>query len=55
MAINLSKKQALSVDPKAILHINFTGNLAQQTTISSIIEEAKEALLDFSQGTVKVF
>ena len=38
--------------------INFTGNLAREgnanTTIFFIIEEAKETILDFSQGTVKV-
>ena len=53
--IDLSKQQVLDVDPKAIQQINFTGNLAQQAKISFIIEEAQEAALDFSQGTVKVF
>ena len=54
VAIYLSKQQALDVDPKAIQHINFTGNLEQQTTTFFIIKEAKENVLDFSQGTVKV-
>ena len=54
-AINLSKQQALDADPKAIQQINFTGNLEQQATIFFFIEEAKETVLDFSQGTVKVF
>ena len=53
--IDLSKQQALHADPKAIQQINFTGNLANQSTIYFIIEEAKETVLDFSQGTVKVF
>ena len=35
--------------------MNFTGNLENQKTIFSIIEEDKETVLDFSQGTVKVF
>ena len=53
-AIDLSKQQALDSDPKAIQQINFTGNLEQQATIFFIIEDVKEKVLDFSQGTVKV-
>ena len=54
--IDLSKPPALDADPRAIQQINFTVNLdrARNTTISFIIEEAKETVLDFSQGTVKV-
>ena len=39
-----------------IQQINFTTNLDQagNTAISFIIEEAKETILVFSQGTVKV-
>ena len=54
IAIDLSKEQALYADPKAIHQINFTGNLEQQATRFFIIEEAKESLLKFSQGAVKV-
>ena len=56
IAIDLSKKQALDADPGAIQQINFTANLvrAGNTTTFFIIEEAKETVLDFSQGTVKV-
>ena len=56
IAIDLSKQQALDADPKAIQQINFTGNLdrAEGATMFFIIEEAKETVLDFSQGTVKV-
>ena len=56
IAIDLSKQQALDADPRAIQQINFTANLdrAGKTTIFSIIEEVKETVLDFSQGTVKV-
>ena len=56
IAIDLSKQQALDADPKAIQQINFTANLdrAGNTTMFFIIEEAKETVLDFSQGTVKV-
>ena len=56
IAIDLSQQQALDADPKAIQHINFTANLdrAHNTRIYFILEEAKEPILDFSQGTVKV-
>ena len=49
IAIDLSKQQALDADPKAIQHINFTGNLdrAGNTEMSLIIEEVKETILDF--------
>ena len=56
IAIYLSKQQALDVDPRAIQKINFTANLDRDgnTTMFFITEEAKETVLDFSQGTVKV-
>ena len=56
IAIDLSKQQVLDADPRAIQQINFTANLdrAGNTTMFFIIEEAKETVLDFSQGTVKV-
>ena len=54
--IDLSKQQALDANPRAIQQINFTANLdrAGNTTMFFIIEEAKETVLDFSQGAVKV-
>ena len=53
--IDLSKQQALDADPKAIKQINFTANLdrAGNTRIYFILQEAKETVLDFSQGSVK--
>ena len=56
IAVDLSKQQALDADPRAIQQINFTGNLdrAGNTRVYLILEEAKETILDFSQGTVKV-
>ena len=56
IAKDLSKQQALDSDPRAIQRINFAANLdrAADTTMFFIIEEAKETVLDFSQGTVKV-
>ena len=55
-AIDLSKQQALDADPKTIQQISFTANLDRDgnTTMFFIIEEAKETILDFSQGTIKV-
>ena len=57
IAIDLSKQQVFDVDPKAIQQINFTANLDRpgNKTTFFIIEAAKETVLDFSQGTVKVF
>ena len=54
--INLSKQPALVADPRAIQQINVKANLdrARNTTMFSIIEEAKETVLDFSQETVKI-
>ena len=54
-AIDLIKKQALDTDPRAIQQINFTANSDRNgnTTMFFITEEAKETILDFSQGTVK--
>ena len=56
IAVDLSKQQALDADPRAIQRINFTANLdrAGNTRIYFILEEAKETILDFSQGTVKL-
>ena len=56
IAVDLNKQQALDTDPRAVQQINFTANLdtAGNTRIYFILEEAKETILDFSQGTVKV-
>ena len=56
IVIDLSKQQALDADPRAIQQINFTGNLdrAGNTRIYFILEEPKDTILNFSQGTVKV-
>ena len=53
IAVDLSKQQALDFDPKAIQQINFTANLDRAGNMFFIVEEAKETVLDFSQGTVK--
>ena len=56
IAIDLSKQQAWDADPRAIQQINFTANLDRDdgTAMFFIIEQAKETVLDSSQGTVKV-
>ena len=56
IAIDLSKQQALDADPRSIQQINFTANLdrAGNTTMFFIIEQARETVFEFSQGTVKV-
>ena len=56
IAVDLSKQQALDVDPKAIQQINFTVNLDGNNNrlFYLIIEEVKEIISDFSQGAVKV-
>ena len=57
IAIDLSKQEALDADPRAIQKISFTASLdcAGNTTMFFIIKEAKETVMDFSQGTVKVY
>ena len=56
IAVDLSKQQALDADPRVIQQINFTENLdrAGNTRVYFNLEEVKETILDFSQGTVKV-
>ena len=56
IGVDLSKQQALDADPKAIQQTNFTANLERVGNIRFyfILEEAKETVFEFSQGTVKV-
>ena len=56
VVVDLSKQQALDPDRKAIQQINFAANLGREgnTRIYFFLEEAKETVLDFSQGTVNV-
>ena len=57
ITIDLSKQQALDADPGAIQQFNFSANLDRDegVTMFVIIEQAKETVFEFSQGTVKVF
>ena len=56
IALRLTKQEELVADPKEIHQISFNENLDQlgNTAMFSIIEEAKETILGFSQRTVKV-
>ena len=59
IAVDSSKQQVLDAAPRAIQQISFTANLYRgnadtYTTTFFILEEAKETILDFSQGIVKV-
>ena len=56
IAVDLSKQQALDADLKAITQINFTANLDRpgNKRFYFILEEAKETVFEFLQGTVKV-
>ena len=55
IVVGLSKQQALDADPRAIQQINFTANLDRANTrIYLNLEEAKETILNFAKGTVKV-
>ena len=56
IAVDLSKQQALDADPKAIQQIDFMANLdrAGNTIFYFILEEAKQTVFKFSEGTVNV-
>ena len=54
IAIDLSKHQVPETDPKAMQQTNFNKNLDQQgNTRFFIIEDAKQTIFAFSQGTVE--
>ena len=57
IVVDISKQQALDAVLKAIQQINFTADLdrAGNTRFYFILEEAKETVFEFSQGTVKAF
>ena len=50
----LNEQQGLDADPTAVQQINFTANLDRDPTMFFIIEQAKETVFEFSQGTVNV-
>ena len=56
VATDLINQQALDADRRAIQQINFIANLdfIGNARISFIFKEAKEIVLDFSQGTITI-
>ena len=56
IAIDLSRQHELDADPRAIQQINFKANLDRtgNATMFFVIEESKETIFEFPQGTVKV-
>ena len=59
IAVDLSKQKDLNVDPRAIQQIVFQGVVGGDNNTKirfyTIPEQSKETMLEFSQGTVKVF
>ena len=57
IAIDLSKQQALDTNHKTIQQNNFTENSyrAGNKRIFFTLNEAKETVLDFSRGTIKLY
>ena len=55
IGIDLSRQRILDADPRAIQQINFKG-VARANNIKAIfiMEESKDTILNFTQGTVKV-
>ena len=54
IAADLSKQKALGADSRAIQQIIFTAKGSAAVIIYYILEESKEAILEFSKGTKKV-
>ena len=53
--MDLSKQKALDEDTKAIQQIGFTGQAPNNTVrIYYIVEQSKETMFEFSEGTTKV-
>ena len=53
IAADLSKQKALDADSRAIQQIIFTGKANAGAMIYYILEQSKEAILEFSKGTAK--
>ena len=50
---DLSKQKALDADPRAIQQIIFIGRANAGAMIYYILEQSKETMLQFSEGTKK--
>ena len=58
IAVDLSKQKDLDVDPRAIQQIVFQGVVGGDNNtkirLCTILEQSKEAILEFAKGTAKV-
>ena len=54
IAFDLSKQKTLDADSRPIQQIIFTGKTDNQIRVYYILEQSKEAILEFSKGTTKV-
>ena len=54
IAADLSKQKALDADSRAIQQIIFTGKVSAGVMIYYVLEQSKEAILQFSKGATKV-
>ena len=55
VAVDLSKQKELDADPRTIQQIEFKYMLGTNSTIYWILEKSKETMLEFYNGTVKVY
>ena len=55
VAVDLSKQEELDADPRAIQQIAFKYTLETNSTIYWILKKSKETILEFYEGTVKVY
>ena len=55
VAVDLSKQKELDADPRAIQQIEFKYMLRTNSTIYWVLEKSKETILEFYNGTVKVY
>ena len=54
IAADLSKQKALDADPRVIQQIIFTGQASGNVAVYYILEQSKETILKFSEGTTNV-
>ena len=58
IAVDLSKQKALDADPRSIQQVVFQGVVGRddgtKIRLSTILEQPKEAMLDFAKWTAKV-
>ena len=55
VAVDLSKQKELDADPRAIQQTEFKYMLETNSTIYWILKKFKETILEFYEGTVKVY